>query len=266
MRRRAAQQNSGTLECIGLGEQMSTKKAWSRVFVEAGLIVVSILLAFGIQAGWEERQERLEERLLLQDLYDEFDQARDTLAIAVGRHRQWGALAAALAEVGVSRDAPVPQDLAPGMGHIVSSLTGVITTHLNTGVLDGALASGNLDLISNTEIRSLLAAWPRTAGEFLEKQEYLWDLAVETRPIIFASVPFADRILAGQGTLELLGLPARESTSLPISPEFIAFLETDVGRNYAAQRALWESFAARDGDQLVQSMDRLLALIQAELR
>ncbi len=245
---------------------MSPQVPWRRVFVEAALIVVSILLAFGIQAGWEERRERQEERLLLQDLHEEFVIASDTLASAVGRHRQWGVLAAALAEVGVSRSAPVPQDVAPGMGHLSSVLVGVITTHLNTGVLDGALASGSLDLISNPRIRSLLAAWPRTAEEFLEKQRYIWDLAVETRPILFASTPFADRLLTSPAMREQLGLPTRDSTSLPISSEFVAFLESDVGRNYAAMRATWEGFAVRDGEQLLRAMDDLLVLIRAELQ
>jgi hypothetical protein len=245
---------------------MSAQVPWRRVLVEAALIVVSILFAFGIQAGWEERQERQEERALLLNLQEEFDEARDTLVSAIERHRQWGALTVTLAEVGTSDGSPLPQDLAPEMGHISSVITGVITTHLNTGVLDGALESGSLDLISNPEIRSLLAAWPRTAGEFLEKQDYLWDLAVETRPLIFASVPFADRLLAAQGMVELLGLPARGSTSEPISSEFVALLESEVGRNYVAQRATWESFAVRDGEKLHEAMNELLALIQAELQ
>jgi len=35
--------------------------SWARVLAEGSAIVVSILLAFGIQAWWEERQERTEE-------------------------------------------------------------------------------------------------------------------------------------------------------------------------------------------------------------
>jgi len=40
---------------------------WRRVFVEGGVIVGSILLAFGIDAWWERRQEREREIVALRD-------------------------------------------------------------------------------------------------------------------------------------------------------------------------------------------------------
>ena len=39
---------------------MTKKIPWLRVWVEGVVIVVSILLAFGIQAWWDERQESQE--------------------------------------------------------------------------------------------------------------------------------------------------------------------------------------------------------------
>ena len=53
---------------------------WGRLIAEGGAIVVSILLAFAIDAWWEERQERVEEQQILQDLADEFTLIRDVLA------------------------------------------------------------------------------------------------------------------------------------------------------------------------------------------
>ena len=41
---------------------------WARVLVEGVVIVASILLAFGIDAWWEQRQDREEERRILQAL------------------------------------------------------------------------------------------------------------------------------------------------------------------------------------------------------
>ena len=45
---------------------------WPRVFAESAAIVISILLAFGIQAWWEERVERNDESEQLQRLRTEF--------------------------------------------------------------------------------------------------------------------------------------------------------------------------------------------------
>ncbi len=40
---------------------MKAQIPWLRVFVEGVVIVGSILLAFGIQAWWDEREERVAE-------------------------------------------------------------------------------------------------------------------------------------------------------------------------------------------------------------
>lgn len=50
---------------------------WKRVFVEAAAIVAGILLAFAIDAGWDERNEREEEKEILQSLVVEFEANRD---------------------------------------------------------------------------------------------------------------------------------------------------------------------------------------------
>ncbi len=61
---------------------MKPQIPWLRVFVEGVVIVGSILLAFGIQAWWDERQERGEERgeeqqlLININLHEELGRAR----------------------------------------------------------------------------------------------------------------------------------------------------------------------------------------------
>jgi len=45
---------------------------WLRVFVEGVVIVLSILLAFGIEAGWSERQERADEADAIAQLVTDF--------------------------------------------------------------------------------------------------------------------------------------------------------------------------------------------------
>ena len=52
---------------------------WKRIAVEAAAIVVSILLAFAIDAWWDDRQERIEEREVLLGLKSEFSRYRDDL-------------------------------------------------------------------------------------------------------------------------------------------------------------------------------------------
>lgn len=54
--------------------------SWRKVTIEAGAIVASILLAFGIDAGWDARQERDAERAAIEALRLEMRANRQTLA------------------------------------------------------------------------------------------------------------------------------------------------------------------------------------------
>ena len=60
-----------------------------RVLTEGFVIVASILLAFGIDAWWDGRQERAEEQRLLVSLADEFATTRDSLSRALEAHRDY---------------------------------------------------------------------------------------------------------------------------------------------------------------------------------
>jgi len=58
---------------------------WPRMFAEALAIVVSILLAFGIQAWWEERQDRAVEQALLTGLVEDLRQDSADYSVRTGR-------------------------------------------------------------------------------------------------------------------------------------------------------------------------------------
>ena len=53
---------------------------WPRILAEGVAIVVSILLAFWIQAWWEGRQDRDDELVILSNLLEEFRQVRENIA------------------------------------------------------------------------------------------------------------------------------------------------------------------------------------------
>ena len=62
------------------------KIPWKRLPIEAAAIVVSILLAFAIDAWWNEQQERAEEREVLESLYVEFEANREEAAAVISFH------------------------------------------------------------------------------------------------------------------------------------------------------------------------------------
>ena len=66
---------------------------WVRIGVEGAVIVGSILLAFWIDAGWEQRQDRAQAHSLLGALLDDFESAAvqlDTMEAQHGRLVQNG--------------------------------------------------------------------------------------------------------------------------------------------------------------------------------
>ena len=55
---------------------MKTSSPWPRVLAEGAVIVVSILLAFGIDAWWDDAQRTREAHAMLETLSEEIRDAR----------------------------------------------------------------------------------------------------------------------------------------------------------------------------------------------
>jgi len=133
-----------------------------RMMLEAILIVASILLAFGIDAWWNERQERIEEAEILQGLKQEFDRNQTILEIQIALHSD--ALLAIEELLAASRRGFWESD-----AHSVDEALGLLisppTTDIGSGVLDALVGAGRIQILSNKNLRSKLAAWKGVFGE-----------------------------------------------------------------------------------------------------
>jgi len=146
---------------------MAQPLQWNRVLVEGLVIVTSILLAFAIDAGWQERQERVVEVEVLDGLRREFEEYRKVFVIGLAEHGEMmSAMEAILRSIDTGMwtsdewdiDEAVWQTLIPG------------TSDLGNGVRDALVQSGRLELISDRALRERLAAWPRYFEELLDDQ------------------------------------------------------------------------------------------------
>lgn len=52
---------------------------WRRTLIESTAIILSILLAFAIDAGWDAFKERKQERVFLESLLSDFEEARGSI-------------------------------------------------------------------------------------------------------------------------------------------------------------------------------------------
>lgn len=136
---------------------MTQTTKYSRFLLEAFVIVASILLAFGIDAWWDERRERGEEAEILAGLQREFEGYRDILNRRIELH---GEILSAITAVLESTEAGawVSQDW--DMDSAIGRALSPPTTDLGGGVRDALVQAGRLELLSNPVLRERLAAWP----------------------------------------------------------------------------------------------------------
>jgi len=125
---------------------------------------VSILLAFGIQAWWDGRQDRGAEQEILSGLHEEFTR------IAQGLQRGGAVWDSVSAEIGNALSAAeAGRDLSLAEARrSVSAVTFPVTFDPGSGVRDALIASGRLELIRDAELRNQLVAWD---GELREVQD-----------------------------------------------------------------------------------------------
>ena len=140
------------------------KIPWKRLAVEAAAIVASILLAFAIDAWWEERLERNDEREQLARLRVEFTEnirlidRRTFESIILDACKEFFDLI----ETAQSRgDTAI--DVPARM--IVRILTAP-TFDAHTPILNGLIRSGRLEIIEDQRILAPIAEWDRLLRDY----------------------------------------------------------------------------------------------------
>ncbi len=135
---------------------MTRQIPWLRVFVEGVVIVGSILLAFGIEAWWDDHQDRAEEQRIFVGLKSEFEQNLGLIEIELSYRN------AVINSILKIFDASVaPSSLEPeGLDDLIGDVTWWQNITYSRGAIDGLLQSGGLSLIENEELRRVLASMP----------------------------------------------------------------------------------------------------------
>lgn len=148
---------------------MFNRKRATDLFVEGGVIVVSILLAFALEAGWAERGERMEETEILQNLQVEFLAAGVQLDRYMVFHEvTLGSLDTILAALREAQAAGRRQAEVATI-HLSRILINP-TFDPRMGTLDGLVHSGKGAVLESDELQSSLASWPGLLAEAKEEE------------------------------------------------------------------------------------------------
>ncbi len=137
------------------------------------MIVSSILLAFGIEAAWDERQERVEEAEIIAGLQREFTGYQEALQRRIDLH---GEILSAASAVLVSIEDGEWTSTEWTMDEAVGRLLSPPTTDLGGGVRDALVQGGRLELLSDLDLREQLARWPAVYQEALDDETFSRDL------------------------------------------------------------------------------------------
>lgn len=188
-------------------------------------IVVSILLAFAIDAWWDYRQLRAEEQQVLVALRQDFlanrAEARDVITV----HERGGRLIAAAHARSRAGTAALEPDSATAT---LLALAAPRTFDAVRGTLDALIGSGRLDLIRDAELRHGLTVFLNLAGDSEEDARYMaegsrrvWDLQIRH------GGPWRGR--RADLTPEGCDAPVRPSSCLIDDSEFAYFPEPTPG-------------------------------------
>ena len=161
---------------------------FGRLFLEGVLIVVSILLAFGIEAWWVRSREHAAEIEALQHLRDEFTATAERLAQTGERHESIRRSAKRL--LGMTGPTPPAHLDTLAVDSLVMDLLGAPTVEPETVTLDALVGAGRLDLLSSPELRRELASWSSAMAD-LAQEEQLAIAQMDQRflPLIWDHVP-----------------------------------------------------------------------------
>jgi hypothetical protein len=219
------------------------------LLTEGLVIVVSILLAFGIDAMWEESREREAEAELLVDLLAEFALNREELVVTLDAKQQ------RIRDLEFLIGSADPTSPSEHPDSLVASATRLQLTYLfrpEVGAVTRATTADALSLIRSEEIRDEVSGfWDRP--HFFENQQAF--LRAITSPDVIWDTGRA----VWQDFPEYEGLGSSIQWERPLTPDQARALKF-----FAASR-LWALTVARQGEEILAELDALIALLEREI-
>ena len=235
---------------------------WLRIGAESVAIVVSILLAFAIEAWWQDRNELAIEQRSLSALLAEFEENAELLREA--RDGYETTYTAAIRLLAYSDQETDDMDSSE-FEQLVSRLISARSTHLESGAYDALIASGELNLVRDESLRSRLAAWPSYVAEWSEEEGSVFSFVEEELvPYLFGSVRrrnISNPLPAFSDGQSLPPVPVG-SNEMRLLRSLSASVEFD-NLVYSAAESNW--FAMRDGATLRAQLTIILDLIRQNI-
>ncbi len=227
---------------------------WRSALLQGLAVLVGILLAFGVDAAWDSRQDRLIAQAYLASLAAELEANRLTLEssledldITLENTERY------LVDVVADPSGPVSQDSIRGMLSVMGPLR---VTPLQRSAFED-LTSGGLQTIDDAAIRRLVLGY----GEALERDRLRQQFAQDWFARRAQPYDEMEADLVGMGSLFNGGWATRTDLSFDVDPA--SFVSNRRYGNLLAARAFWVREVQNARLDLVTKMDELLRHMEA---
>lgn len=228
---------------------------WARILAESVAIVLSILLAFGIDAWADGRQARERERLILAGLEADFRGSRDEIESVTRNFRRVDSAAREL--LGLTGPTPRSEVSGRRLDSLVAALIVSDNYEPANATLASLLSSDGLGALTNPELRVALSRWSQQLEAVHNREEFV------IHHVRFQLMPFLHQH-APVRTLDALSAPAvgGEPSEFPLdSQELLSSLEFE---NLVNERMFTSSRLLTELEELRAETERVLEMLAAE--
>ncbi len=148
---------------------------WKRLTAEGTAIVLSILLAFWIDAWWQQTLALKETDALISGLYSDFQTSQSHLEVwLAGNERSLRAATEFLDEL---RGTAINDELLVSHEWVAAVITAPTYSPTDTS-LKTAIATGQIELIEDSELRNALAIWRQQLDDTQEDELLIREIVV----------------------------------------------------------------------------------------
>lgn len=230
----------------------------SQRLVDAIVVVCSILLAFAIDAWWDDRGERKAEIVLLKRLQADFGEIRAMLEVTLKDHAETHDACVALLEFEIGETLPATPEVDSMVAKVFLASR---TFNPGSGAVAAFLNSDSSRRVRNQPLADLMLAWSGLVEELQEEEAQLQKGVSERWTPYLASRVNLGPYIATYGTL-MSGLP--DQLSVPLQRQPLTVDEEFV--NHVLNRFTWQQLALREIGPLSAAVEEILALLEKELK
>jgi len=148
----------------------TNKVSWHRIFIEGTVIVTSILLAFGIDAWWDKRNELADEQRYLAGLKVEFTENVAAAQNVIARHELFAERVDRLVSMTNEDIMALEGD---SIEEFMRAMMQYMTFEPSGGSLSSLLSAGRLSVIQDDALRDQLVEWLRLLDDLSEEAGFL---------------------------------------------------------------------------------------------